>query len=259
MTDSTLLAKTVVDFLKGVYSDSFYRFDHRDVMVQADLGTLEQGARFIDVFELGWTSQPPIDRAEDEFDVRLAIVFRERYPDVPDPNFVVPMAWTEERKQFFEDLFNWLTNSRVEYITPGSVWRAQFGEVTTIYDYAKLDKHKVFWAEMEVVYRKTVEAGVIGIDAEVLSIVQDIVNLNETLVTFSKAVTLTGLPGWIIAQGFPFPNVTVIIATQEGSQWRLTWDVILAGGLSVTIPAQDPAFRTVFLNGYVTAGVIPIT
>lgn len=254
MTDSTLLAKSVVAFLTGMYPGAGYVVKHRDVMTITDLGSVPAAKKFLDLFELGYTALPPLDRSADDFDVRLAVVLRERYPETPDPEFVVPMAWTEERKQYFEDIFNLLTNSRTKYITLNttgemSEWYCMTGEVTTIYDYAKLDKHKVFWAEMEVVYRKSVEA---NLDPNATLTGATLIAGNTALrLTFSKPLVIPSSPvEWHYQSGPQDTGLNGMFLQADGS-YIVTFndDDLLAPGQFV-IPPDTPSVRT-FLGGYV--------
>lgn len=129
----------------------------REYEVTYDLGTVE-GQKCV-VLPLGYLSESPVTRREDQFDMRFAVIFLERYTDPAEPTRAVPTSWVDERVLLVEEeIFNPLSDARVvhdplEGSNQYQYW-SQFGEVAIVYDYVKLSRHKVFWTELEFSFRK---------------------------------------------------------------------------------------------------------
>lgn len=97
----------------------------------------------------------PASRGEDQDQHTVAVIVAERYPDAGAP----PRAWLDERVAFVEAVYDLLANYK-PVRSPGALlvgsparrhWteRAQ----VAVYDWAFLDEHHVFWAELEFEFR----------------------------------------------------------------------------------------------------------
>lgn len=129
-----------------------YQFD-------VDLGTVV--GRHVQIYGLGYLSESPQTRKEDQFDCTYGVVVFERYSDPAQPTVAVPKDWIKERAEFVEQkVFNVLSDSRVMIdVTPGSTgndyeYWSQFAEVTDYLNRMVLKQHKVFWSEMLFTFRK---------------------------------------------------------------------------------------------------------
>ena len=90
----------------------------------------------------------PADRADDLKEHRVALLVVERYTDAGAPT----VEWIDERVNFVQTfLWDELTNPRSQAILD-DLW-PHTGEVA-VYDVAMLSEKKLFWSELDLVFRE---------------------------------------------------------------------------------------------------------
>jgi len=119
-----------------------------------DLGEVD--GRKVEIYPLSYVPFEPATREEAYYDFRYSIVTLERFRE----HKRVPRIWLDDRVTFVEEqIFNPLDPTNKEraelilVIDSDSYWPIEV-ECTTVYEYNILRQNKVFWSEVEVVFRK---------------------------------------------------------------------------------------------------------
>lgn len=124
-----------------------------------DLGKLVD--RKVYVFPLDYVLTEPISRKEDMFDVRVGVVVAHKYDNPSSPTKAAPVAWVDDKVDFVETyIFSTLAEVRMHEVPLGGpsgemvqYWPQEAAN-NMVFDYTKLSQHKVFWSELEFVFRK---------------------------------------------------------------------------------------------------------
>lgn len=104
------------------------------------------------VFPLDYADNGPETRTEYALDVRIGVVYAERYAQPGS----IPDEWLDDRVEFVElSIFDPLNVNQGSYGAAGEYW-PQTAAVTTLYDMDALKQLKVFWTELEFVYRRLI-------------------------------------------------------------------------------------------------------
>lgn len=128
----------------------------REYEVTHDMGTMV--GRKVEIFPLTYNPVEAVDRESSTYDFRYSFVIIERWNAKGGQ---VPKAWMDERVSFVEELiFNPLdptgknTAQLLFVVVDGEKYYPVEVEVTSVFDFDILRKHKVFWSEVEVAFRK---------------------------------------------------------------------------------------------------------
>lgn len=153
MTDLDSFGEELVSLLQSQLNsgddvDIEYVYEFRE-----DLGTVV--GRKIKIYGLGYLSESPETRKEDQYVLSYGLVVLERYSDPQNPTAVAPKEWLAERTLFVEEkVFNPLSNSRVMFGSSDYQYWSESAETTVYLDRNILRLHKVFWSEIEFTFRK---------------------------------------------------------------------------------------------------------
>lgn len=97
-----------------------------------------------------YTDNGPSDRTANVYDLTINAVFAEKYTDDGIP----PDEWVEDRIEYVENnIFNVFSEDQTLYGTQTNYW-SQGATINVLYDAEMLDEHKLFWSELEFVFRK---------------------------------------------------------------------------------------------------------
>jgi hypothetical protein len=127
----------------------------RQYEVTHELGLMT--GRKVEVYPLSYNPFEAADRSTSFYDFRFSIVTLERY----ETKGLVPKVWLDERVNFVEEfIFNpldptgkVLASTLMVIVNSDEFWPIEV-EVTSVYDIGYLRRHKVFWSEVEVAFRK---------------------------------------------------------------------------------------------------------
>lgn len=142
------LADYVKTTLQSVFATAGLTVDTQRVYdIEFDLGTFT--GRKVRVFPVSYDTDDPATRKEDYYDGQLSIIYLERYTSPGSP----PVEWIDERVELVETrIFN--TFKDVTQPLHLAVYWSESCKVTTVYSNDVLRKHKVFWSEVEITFRR---------------------------------------------------------------------------------------------------------
>lgn len=145
LADALVLEFTNRLFLAGVTNTTV----ERQYEITRDLGIFD--GRCIDIFPMMYNPDPnEATRSEEYYDFRYSFVIMRRYAS----KGVIDKSWIDNEVNFVEEyIFNPL-DQRVITIADGIQYWSTEVEVTSVFDFDFLRQNKVFWSEVETVFRK---------------------------------------------------------------------------------------------------------
>lgn len=126
----------------------------REYDVTTDLGTFVD--KRIEIYPLNYNPSDDATRTETYYDFRYSLVLMERYKQ----KGLIPKEWIDEQLLFCQNyVFNPLDNKQEDFfvtVDGNQHWPTDV-KVTSVYDFDMLRQNKVFWSEIEVIFRKVSE------------------------------------------------------------------------------------------------------
>jgi len=142
------IADAVVDAIVFAWGPSSPSACERDYLYRADLDKMT--GRQVRVYPLRYTDSPAargsLDGGEAINEHTIGVTVAERYTDAGKPT----VAWMDERVAFAKEKIYDLLSDRLPGVSNSVTLEAN---VVSVYDIGILGDNRVFWSEMEFVFR----------------------------------------------------------------------------------------------------------